>query len=156
MNAQAIRSQSIAPWYVAGVMLAVVLLIAAGGGRRELADSTPSLAAPRASVQLWFVDRADGGVDVLAADGGRKIAEFAPTTNGFARGVLRSMARARRLSGIDRAPPFVLLERADGGISLHDPQTGRQVSLDAFGPDNRQVFAALLLAAIDPNHSPLT
>jgi putative photosynthetic complex assembly protein len=155
MNAQAIRSHSIAPWCVAAMMLVVVLLIAAGG-RRELADSTPSLADPRASVQLWFVDRDDGGVDVLAANGGRKIAEFAPASNGFARGVLRSMARQRRLSGIDRAPPFVLLERADGGLSLHDPQTGRQVSLDAFGPDNRRVFAVLLLAAIDPNHSPLT
>jgi putative photosynthetic complex assembly protein len=155
MNAQAIRSHSIAPWCVAAMMLVVVLLIAVGG-RRELADSTPSLADPRASVQLWFVDRADGGVDVLAANGGRKIAEFAPASNGFARGVLRSMARQRRLSDIDRAPPFVLLERADGGLSLHDPQTGRQVSLDAFGPDNRRVFAALLQAAIDPNHSPLT
>jgi putative photosynthetic complex assembly protein len=155
MNAQAIRSQSIAPWGVAGMLLVVVLLVAAGG-RRELANSTPSLADPRASVQLWFVDRADGGVDVLAANGGRKIAEFAPASNGFARGVLRSMARERRRSGIDRAPPFVLLERADGGLSLHDPQTGRQVSLDAFGPDNRRVFAVLLLAAIDPNHSPLT
>jgi putative photosynthetic complex assembly protein len=155
MNTHAIRRSDAAPWCVAGALLAMVLVIAALG-RGQLAATSPSLSEPRLRVELQFVDRTDGGVDVIRAVDGRKIAEFAPTTNGFARGVLRSMARERRLSGIGRLPPFVLLQRADGGFSLHDPETGRQVSLDGFGAVNEQVFVALLQAARSPTNAPLT
>lgn len=133
------------PWLAVGVLLGVVLLIAAFG-RAGLTATTPSLSNARATVQLRFADRSDGGVDVLDT-AGRRVSQFAPTTNGFARSVVRSFTRERRRSGIGPEQPFALLQRADGGISLHDPTTGRQVSLDAFGPDNLRVFAALLQAA---------
>jgi putative photosynthetic complex assembly protein len=126
---------------------ALLLCVAVGMGRNGRLTTTPSLADARATVHLRFTDRSDGGVDVFEAAGGVRISEFAPTTNGFARSVLRSFVRERRRSGIGAQQPFDLVRRADGGLSLHDPATGRQVSLDAFGPDNLRVFADLLQAA---------
>jgi putative photosynthetic complex assembly protein len=130
---------------VAGFVIA--LLIIAAQGRARVAETAPSLVDARAKVQLRFVDRRDGGVDVISATSGKQVSEFAPTTNGFARSVVRSFTRDRHRSGIGPEVPFELMLRADGGISLHDPATGRQVSLDAFGSENLRVFADLLKAA---------
>lgn len=127
--------------------LVIALLIIAAQGRERVAETAPSLVDARALVQLRFVDRRDGGVDVISATSGEQVSEFAPTTNGFARSVMRSFTRDRHRSGIGPEIPFELMLRADGGISLHDPATGRQVSLDAFGSENLRVFSDLLRAA---------
>jgi putative photosynthetic complex assembly protein len=127
--------------------LVIALLIIAAQGRERVAETAPSLVDARARVQLRFVDRRDGGVDVISATSGEQVSEFAPTTNGFARSVMRSFTRDRHRSGIGPEIPFELMLRADGGISLHDPATGRQVSLDAFGSENLRVFSDLLRAA---------
>jgi putative photosynthetic complex assembly protein len=127
--------------------LVIALLIIAAQGRERVAETAPSLVDARAMVQLRFVDRRDGGVDVISATSGEQVSEFAPTTNGFARSVMRSFTRDRHRSGIGPEIPFELMLRADGGISLHDPATGRQVSLDAFGSENLRVFSDLLRAA---------
>lgn len=144
-NPQFGRQQNLLIYAVLAVLVAVLAVAALG--RLHVAETRPSLADSRATVQLRFVDRSDGGVDVISASNGERVSEFAPTTNGFARSVVRSFTRERRRSGIGPETPFTLLLRADGGISLHDPATGRQVSLDAFGIDNLRVFADLLKAA---------
>jgi len=66
--------------------------------------------------------------------------------DGFVRGVLRGFARARKLRGLDRDAHFVLTRWADGRLSMHDPQTGHVVALEAFGPDNAAAFARLMRA----------
>jgi hypothetical protein len=43
-----------------------------------------------------------------------------------------------------------LIRWANGTLSLEDPETGRKVPLDAFGPDNAGAFAAILDAAEAP------
>jgi putative photosynthetic complex assembly protein len=40
----------------------------------------------------------------------------------------------------------MLTRWADGRISLEDPETGRVIELDAFGPTNGEAFAQLLTA----------
>ncbi len=102
---------------------------------------------PLVTVDLRFVDRADGGVGVFLAGTGEELAVIAPETGGFVRGVMRGLARERMLNSINSEPPFRLIRWASGTMSLDDPSTGRRVELDAFGPTNAGVFADLLVAA---------
>jgi putative photosynthetic complex assembly protein len=97
-----------------------------------------------ASRDLRFLDRDDGGVAVYSAPDGRLVHVLPHGTNGFARGVLRGLARDRRRSDIGSEQAFRLVRFADGRLSLDDPATGRRIDLDAFGPTNVAVFARLL------------
>ena len=54
---------------------------------------------------------------------------------GFIRGVMRGLARERRMRGIGDAPPFNLSLWRDGELSLTDSATGRSIELTAFGID---------------------
>jgi len=93
---------------------------------------------------LRFEDRADGAVVVLDARADRVVEVLPPGTNGFARGVLRSLARERRSHAIGAEPPFRLTRFTDGRLSLEDLATGRRIDLEAFGPTNAGVFARLV------------
>lgn len=106
-------------------------------------------AAPVAAVELRFQDRVDGGVDVYTADQ-RRIGELAPGTNGFARGVLRSLVRERHREKIGPEVAFRLTRWTDGRLSLDDPATHQHVDLEVFGPTNAAVFARLLMAGAPP------
>ncbi len=96
------------------------------------------------SRDLQFSDRAEGGIAIRDAASGEVIAILEPGTNGFIRGVMRGFARERRSQGVDRQPPFTVTRWSDGRLSISDPETGRRVELDAFGPDNARAFARLL------------
>jgi putative photosynthetic complex assembly protein len=97
-----------------------------------------------ASRELRFVDRADGGVDVVAADNGRTIEVLPAGHDGFVRIVLRGLARERMRQEHDRSIPFRLTRWADGRLSVEDPSTGRRVDLGAFGAVNAASFARLM------------
>jgi len=94
------------------------------------------------SRELRFLDEPNGGVGIY--EGATQIKVLPPGTNGFARGALRGLARERGRQNIGAEPPFRLVRRADGRLSLEDPATGRRIDLDAFGPTNAGVFAQLL------------
>ena len=97
------------------------------------------------ALHLNFVDRANGSIEVRDADHGQLlIYQVPPETNGFMRGVLRGLARARRNEHLGQAPPFTLTRWSDGRLSLADPQTGHSVPLEVFGPSNSRPFALLL------------
>ena len=101
--------------------------------------------APIASRNLRFLDRADGAVVIEDVDTGRIASIIQPgEKTGFIRGVMRGLARERRLRGIGDAPPFALTAWRDGELSLTDSATGRAIELTAFGTTNRAAFAALL------------
>jgi putative photosynthetic complex assembly protein len=95
-------------------------------------------------VDLRFEDRADGAVLVQEGETGATVATLAPGTNGFVRGVLRSLVRERRAHATGEATPFRLARHADGRLTLADLATGRVIELNAFGADNLAAFAALL------------
>lgn len=99
------------------------------------------------SVSLRFVDRRDGAVEVYDADSGQKVHVVEPGTGGFMRGVLRGLARERKLSGELTQAPFLLRRWADGRLTLEDPKTGRVIDLGAFGVTNAGAFAKLMASS---------
>jgi len=91
---------------------------------------------------LYFEDGEDGAVIVREGD---EIIEVLASGDGqFVRGVLRAMARQRRLSSGGPEEPFTLVHWADGRVSIEDPVSGERVVLNAFGSENLQAFARLL------------
>jgi putative photosynthetic complex assembly protein len=108
-------------------------------------NATPLPAARAVTVlQLAFRDRSDGGVDVLDAEHANALVHVVqPNTGGFVRGVLRSLARARRSVGVGPEPAFTLTRWSDGRMTLDDPQTHQHINLEVFGPTNSKPFAAL-------------
>jgi putative photosynthetic complex assembly protein len=97
------------------------------------------------SRDLRFSDRADGAVVIEDVSNGQIARTIEPgKRTGFVRGIMRSLARERKMKGIGAEAPFRLTAWADGEISLVDSATGRAIELNAFGTDNRAEFAALL------------
>lgn len=97
-----------------------------------------------ASRDLRFLDRADGAVVVTDLAGGSVATIMPASEQGFVRGVLRGLARERRLREVGPDAPFRLELWSDNGLTLTDLGTGRQIELGAFGPTNRAAFAAML------------
>ena len=91
-----------------------------------------------------FIDRIDGGIDVIDAKGDRRIDRLAPGEDNFMRATLRGLVRERKSRGIGAETPFRLTAREDGRLTLDDPATGRLIDLAAFGPTNAGAFARLL------------
>jgi putative photosynthetic complex assembly protein len=131
---------------MAGLVLLSLLLAGSarltGVGTTENPESEPVI-----ETALTFEDRSDGAVVVHRHDTGEVVEVYEPGTNGFVRGVLRGMARERRMHEVDAGPPFLVTRWADGRHTLSDPSTGRTIELDPFGPSNVGVFARLLVAA---------
>lgn len=101
--------------------------------------------APVASRSLRFTDQADGGVLIEDVKTGAIATRIAPGgQTGFIRGVMRGMARDRRLRGIGDGPPFTLTAWQNGELSLADTATGRTIELSGFGDTNRAAFMAVL------------
>ncbi len=93
--------------------------------------------------QLRFEDRSDGSIAVISAPDGRVI-KVIEGEAGFVRGILRAMARERRIKEVNQTVPFELIARADGRLTLLDPATGNRIDLESFGKDNVVEFAVLL------------
>jgi putative photosynthetic complex assembly protein len=66
---------------------------------------------------------------------------------GFIRGILRAMARDRRMYQISSDDAFELVSRSDGRLTLIDLATNHRIDLEAFGKDNAAEFAAFLNTA---------
>ena len=99
---------------------------------------------PIATRNLRFADRGDGAVVITDVNGGIASVIQPGQQTGFIRGVMRGLARERKMHGIGEAPPFTLTAWRDGELSLTDTATGRSIELTAFGTANRAAFAALL------------
>ncbi len=135
---------------VALVVVSVIAVYASRATGVGIVTTPASLAVD--SRRLVFEDSADGSVIVQDAEAGAIVHVVEPGTNGFLRGVLRGLARDRKLKGVGSGPPFVLTRWADGRLTLADPQTDRRIDLAPFGAENVQVFVNLLTggAAHDP------
>jgi putative photosynthetic complex assembly protein len=131
----------------AGLLIGLSLVAAAAARWSGVGTTQLPPAQAVGVVELRFLDRADGAVEVRTAFDEGVVAVLDPGTNGFARGVMRGMARERRSRGVDATPPFKLVRWSDGRLSLEDPSTARVIALEAFGPANSGVFAELYTAA---------
>jgi putative photosynthetic complex assembly protein len=135
-----------------GVTLSAVAVVRLTGVEPTAQVPVPqSVVASRA---LRFEDRPNGDVVVFEAVGDgsdRRIGVLESGADGFVRGVLRSLVRARRAAGVGAEQPFLLSMQADGQMFLEDPATGQRIYLQAFGPSNVESFRQLL---IDPSAEP--
>lgn len=138
-----------------GVLLAIALVLA--GTIAAVAFFRVSGKEPVARVpapeqviethQLRFTDGDGGTVEVHELRDGaaeQLIHVIQPGEGGFIRGLLRSLARARRASGVGDEHPFVLIQLANGTMLLEDPMTDQRIYLQAFGPASVESFKALL------------
>jgi putative photosynthetic complex assembly protein len=137
-----------------GVLLAIgALMFISMAGTATVRWSGMSIhepdAAPASVRVLRFEDGTDGSVLVIDAATGQTAARMTGE-QGFLRGTLRAMARERKRSGLGSEPPFELIGRADGRLTLADPATGQRIDLESFGPTNAAVFARLLERARQP------
>ena len=95
------------------------------------------------SRNLVFRDEPDSSISVRDADTGQRLDSIEGEA-GFARSVLRSLARARLKAGHGPERPFALSRTEQGGLVLSDALTGERIDLAALGPTNAGVFAMYL------------
>ncbi len=129
---------------------ALVLFTVVGVGATRLAGlghTTDWRGMSTETLPLTFEDGADGSVIARAPGSGNLVREWAPETGGFVRTAMRSLALERRQMGIGSGPAFVLHRTENGQLILEDPETGKWVSLNAFGGDNAGEFAKLFAPA---------
>ena len=141
---------------MAGAVVAITLLLT-GLVRLGVLDreAVPAVERAREGIaartvrHLTFADRADGAVVVRDADRGQTVAVLHGENDGggFVRGVMRGMARERRMHGIGADVPFELTGWNNGTLSLRDPATGRAIELGSFGDSNRAAFARFLTSS---------
>lgn len=138
-----------------GLVFITLLLTAAVSFGLVPREAVPSVARAQAGVaavetrNLSFADRADGAVAVIDADTKETLAVLLGENDGggFIRGVMRGLARERRMSGLGAEAPFALTRWENGSLSLVDTATTRSIELGSFGPENRKAFARFLKSA---------
>lgn len=130
----------------AGFLMAFSILIAGLSARGIVEFEAPYTTKVIRAVDLSFRDKSEGGIDVIEVSSGTVLDTYEPGTNGFARGVVRSLVRERQAHGIGNAEPFRLELIASNRLVLADLTTGRRIELTPFGPDNVEVFVKLLKA----------
>jgi putative photosynthetic complex assembly protein len=126
--------------------LIVVILLLTFINSRDLNKIREPDASPVKVLQLRFEDRPDGSIAVIDYKTGKQI-DAVQGEAGFVRGTLRGLAQERRRRGLDSGPPFELIYRADGRLTLSDTATGRLVDLESFGPTNAGTFFKLFNAS---------
>ena len=133
----------------AATSLVVISLITVGIARlvdTEAPDAGNAVVV--ATVELHFEDRDDGSVVVIDAASERVLDVLEPGTNGFIRGTLRSLARARRVVDSGSEQPFTLTQIDSGRLVLSDEVSGREIDLWAFGRTNAAAFTRYLSPAV--------
>lgn len=125
---------------IADVIIIVLLLVFINS--RDLSKVREPDASPVKVLQLRFEDRPDGSIAVIDYKTGKQI-DAVQGEAGFVRGTLRGLAQERKRRGLDSGPPFELIYRADGRLTLSDTATGRLVDLESFGPTNASTFFKL-------------
>lgn len=139
-----IRIQNYIALFVVIVLAGIVFLVAntIQSGKSE----TQADASVIAKKTLFFRDLPDGSVGVISASSGKMIAQVEGQA-GFVRGILRALARERRIQQITSDDAFELMSRSDGRLTLVDLATGNRIDLESFGRDNAAQFAAFLNSA---------
>ena len=132
------------------VILAMALLWAWGVSREDAHYAPPQQQASLtvSSADLLFVDGPRGRVDVLDAQTQATLAVFESGEGSFLRGIVRSLVRERRVRDLDPGGAFNLALLDNGSLVISDPDTGYWMALEAFGVDNRRLFAEILEHAL--------
>jgi putative photosynthetic complex assembly protein len=139
-----IRMQNYIALFIVASLAVIVMLVGSyvqSGKQEPQAD-----AQVIAKKTLYFRDLPSGAVGVVSADNGQMIAQVEGQA-GFVRGILRALARDRRMRQISSDDAFELVSRSDGRLTLIDLATNNRIDLESFGKDNAAEFAAFLNTA---------
>ncbi|MEE4210950.1 MAG: photosynthetic complex assembly protein PuhC [Parvularcula sp.] len=132
-------------WLFIGLgLLAAFSLVAITIGHSKGGKTYETLPPLSEQRSLIFEDSVNGDIQVKDAASNLVIGQFGSGEGAFVRTAMRSLAYTRRLNGIGAEAPFVLGRTADGRTYLHDPSTGKSISLYAFGDANVDQFTHLL------------
>ncbi|AWW48384.1 photosynthetic complex assembly protein PuhC [Polynucleobacter paneuropaeus] len=131
--------------YIGLLIFAALAMVVMGVGSFMKAGVIERQADASVLVQkdLYFRDLPDGSVGVISANNGDVVAKVEGQA-GFVRGILRAMARERRIRHITSDDAFSLISHSDGRLTLVDPATQNRIDLESFGKDNAAEFAAFL------------
>lgn len=127
---------------IGGLVLATVVMV--GVARLTGYQDDTGVAPARASRELRFEDRPNGGVAVYDASSGALVHVVATGEDGFVRATMRSLAKERLRVGAGPDVPFLLSDAGNGRVTLEDPATGRRLAIEAFGPTQAAAFARFL------------
>ena len=132
------------------VILAMALLWAWGVSREDAHYAPPQQQASLtvSSAELVVVDGPRGRIDVLDAQTQATLAVYESGEGSFLRGIVRSLVRERRVRDLDPGGAFNLALLDNGSLVISDPDTGYWMALEAFGVDNRRLFAEILEQAL--------
>ena len=132
------------------VILAMALLWAWGVSREDAQYAPPQQQAspPVSSADLLFIDNPFGRIDVIDAQTQSTLAVYESGEGSFLRGIVRSLVRERRVRDLDPGGAFNLALLENGSLVISDPNTGYWMALEAFGVDNRRLFAEILEHAV--------
>lgn len=146
------RAQTVAPlaWFCACLALFWVVAVSLSDGPSSPPDQPSSEFIDTALVA--FEDLSSGAVRAYLPSTDATLSVYPSGDGSFLRGVLRSLVRERQSRGVSGEPIFELKRAVSGQLLIVDPLTNKWIALEAFGPDNRQVFALLLDRAL--NHRP--
>jgi len=136
-----IRMQNFIALFIVASLAIIVMLVGSyvQSGRQEPQADAQVIAKKT----LYFRDLPSGAVGVISADNGQMIAQVEGQA-GFVRGILRALARDRRMRQISSDDAFELVSRSDGRLTLIDLATHSRIDLESFGKDNAAEFAAFL------------
>jgi putative photosynthetic complex assembly protein len=132
------------PIIAAGMLAGLAVGAALTGRLSGVGTLAVPESAPVQAVDLVFSDHRNGSVVVANAADGRIVLTVPPGEGGFIRGVMRGLARDRKMRAIGPDLPFRLERRRNGMVILLDPATGREIALGSFGPTNLEAFSQLL------------
>ena len=132
------------------VILAMALLWAWGVSREDAQYAPPQQQAspPVSSADLLFIDGPYGRIDVIDEETQSTLAVYESGEGSFLRGIVRSLVRERRARDLDPGGAFNLALLDNGSLVISDPDTGYWMALEAFGVDNRRLFAEILEHAL--------
>jgi putative photosynthetic complex assembly protein len=145
-------------WFLIGASALILSSLVIAGVARTTGFGTSRVAQTpvASSVDIRFVELANGSMRVLRAEDGAELALLASDGSGFLRGIARSLFRQRLLGKVDRNEPFQLGQRIDGKYFILDAALASRVELDGFGPTNTQSIADVLNAGLRPQSALLT
>jgi putative photosynthetic complex assembly protein len=126
-----------------GLMIVVVLIAAARLSGYQPPPSLPGDIASQFMV-LKVEDSAEGAVIVRNATTGEKIITYKRGEGSFFRATLRTLVHDRQHKSLNLEGNFRLETHAGGQLFLIDEVSGKTLSMNAFGPANTAVFAALM------------
>jgi putative photosynthetic complex assembly protein len=131
-----------APAFVIAAIFGLAVFVTVG----EWRDGTLGVQRIVDVRSVVFEPREDGtlAVHVTRPDGKAQRIDLPSSSEGFIATMAKSLARERRRFDVTPALPYQLSKFENGALMLKDPVIGTEVRLEAFGPTNVGVFAALM------------